>query len=166
MTRIVHKAKCTKDLGKTGRPLSVPPALDFMRVLWSIDHSLQRMSKRMTASLGITGPQRLVIRLVGRYPGITPGELAQVLLVHPSTLTGVLERLHRRGIITRRRDPGDRRRIFLGLTAKGRRYDANRKETIESVVRTVIGNASPGALRATRRVLERLGEALQEQCGR
>src|SRR5689334_23622938 len=46
------------------------PVLDFMRLLWSIEHGLQRMSKRMENEIGITGPQRLVLRVVGQYPGL------------------------------------------------------------------------------------------------
>jgi hypothetical protein len=61
--------------------------LDFMRLLWSVDHGLQSLSKRMDARLGVTGPQRLVIRIVGRFPGISPGEIADILKVHKSTLT-------------------------------------------------------------------------------
>ena len=40
------------------------PVLDFMRLLWSVEHGLERMSKRMGNELGITGPQRLVLRIV------------------------------------------------------------------------------------------------------
>src|ERR1043166_5479874 len=50
---------------------SLDPVLDFMRLLWTIEHGLQRMSKRMENVLGITGPQRLVLRVVGRYPDIS-----------------------------------------------------------------------------------------------
>src|SRR3954470_12003885 len=97
--------------------------LEFMRLLWAVDHGLQSTSKRMESTLGITGPQRLVLRLVGRFPGITAGNLAQILHVHPSTLTGVLKRLERRGFLQRRPDPRDARRASLGLTARGRRLD-------------------------------------------
>ena len=37
-------------------------SLEFMRLLWSIEHNLQRMSKRMKREMGITVPQRLVTR--------------------------------------------------------------------------------------------------------
>ena len=87
---------------------SLPPpgeTLEFMRLLWAIDHGLQRRSKRMAKTLGLTGPQRLVVRMLGRYPGISAGQLAQVLHLHPSTLTGILRRLERRGWLTRRRRP-------------------------------------------------------------
>jgi DNA-binding MarR family transcriptional regulator len=44
----------------------------------------------MIGEVGVTGPQRLVLRVVGLFPGMSAGELATVLRVHPSTLTGVL----------------------------------------------------------------------------
>ena len=49
--------------------------------------------KRMEQRSGVTGPQRLVLRVVGLFPGISAGALARLLHVHPSTLTGVLHRL-------------------------------------------------------------------------
>jgi MarR family transcriptional regulator, organic hydroperoxide resistance regulator len=140
--------------------------LDFLRLLWSVDHALRRMSKRMTSSLGITGPQRLVIRIVGQFPGINAGDVAEILKVHPSTLTGVFKRLHQRGLIVRQPDSQDKRRIVLRLSAKGREYDASMAETIESVVRRVVSDVPPRELKATRHVLERLTEALQAKCRR
>src|SRR5580704_311880 len=70
--------------------------LDFLKLLWALDHGLQTASRDMERRLGVTGPQRMVIRIVGRFPGISAGELASVLHVHPSTLTGVLRRLETR----------------------------------------------------------------------
>jgi len=43
--------------------LPVGDAIDFLRLIWAVDHALQRRSKSMAATLGITGPQRLVIRI-------------------------------------------------------------------------------------------------------
>src|SRR5205814_10660337 len=79
--------------------------LDFMRLLWAVDHALQSASKRMESSFGLTGPQRLVVRIVGRFPGIAAGRIADILHVHPSTLTGVLKRLESRAVLQRRPDP-------------------------------------------------------------
>ena len=84
----------SRDVSESAFPLG--PVLDFMRLLWSIEHSLQRMSKRMEADLGITGPQRLVLRVVGQFPGLSAGELARIVRLHPSTITGILQRLVRR----------------------------------------------------------------------
>src|SRR5262249_33545881 len=91
------------------------PILDFMRLLWSIEHGLQRMSKRMEHEIGITGPQRLVLRVVGQFPDLSASELAHIVRLHPSTITGILQRLVARGLLERQRDPDDTRRARLRL---------------------------------------------------
>jgi DNA-binding MarR family transcriptional regulator len=63
----------------------------------------------MEAAHGVTGPQRLVLRMVGRFPGIAAGRLSEILHVHPSTLTGILKRLEARELLQRKADPRDAR---------------------------------------------------------
>ncbi|MGK3963047.1 MarR family winged helix-turn-helix transcriptional regulator [Sorangium sp. So ce118] len=137
--------------------------LDFMKLLWAVDHGLQSTSKRMEAKMGVTGPQRLVIRIVGRYPGISAGQLAEIMQLHPSTLTGVLKRLQERGIIERRADPNDGRRALLGLTARGRELDSLRTGTVESAVRQALKAVPRRKLEAAQDVLAAVAEALRPQ---
>ncbi|CAN94013.1 MULTISPECIES: MarR family winged helix-turn-helix transcriptional regulator [Sorangium] len=139
--------------------------LDFMKLLWAVDHGLQSTSKRMEAKMGVTGPQRLVIRIVGRYPGISAGQLAEIMQLHPSTLTGVLKRLQERGIIERRVDPKDARRALLGLTARGRELDSLRTGTVEAAVRQALKSVPRRKLDAAQDVLAAVAEALQPQQG-
>jgi DNA-binding MarR family transcriptional regulator len=136
-------------------------ALGFMRLLWAIDHGLQSLSKRMRAAFGVTGPQRLVLRLVGRYPNITPGRMAALLAVDPSTLTGVLQRLEQRHLITRVSDPRDRRRALFRLTASGRYLDSVRDGTVEAVVGQTLALSSPRERAATAAVLARMAAELE-----
>ncbi|XXT24353.1 MarR family transcriptional regulator [Sorangium sp. So ce429] len=137
--------------------------LDFMKLLWAVDHGLQSTSKRMEAKMGVTGPQRLVIRIVGRYPGISAGQLAEIMQLHPSTLTGVLKRLQERGIIERRVDPNDGRRALLGLTPRGRELDSLRTGTVEAAVRQALKAVPRRKLEAAQDVLAAVAEALRPQ---
>src|SRR5437764_12841200 len=93
--------------------LRLDPVLDFLRLLWSIEHGLQRVSKKMESELGLTGPQRLVLRVVGRFPGLSASELAHIVRLHPSTSTGILQRLVASGWPEPRPDPSDSRRVAL-----------------------------------------------------
>jgi DNA-binding MarR family transcriptional regulator len=61
--------------------------LQFMQRMWDFVHALDVRSKRMSTTIGVTGPQRLVIRLVGQKPGQTATDIASMLGKHPSTLT-------------------------------------------------------------------------------
>jgi MarR family transcriptional regulator, organic hydroperoxide resistance regulator len=144
-------------------PPEVPPlgeGLEFLRLIWAVHHGLEKTSKQMDVHLGVTGPQRLVVRIVGRFPGIPAGRLAQILHVHPSTLTGVLKRLERRGFIERRPDPRDGRRVSLGLTARGRRLDVA-AGTVEGAVNRALHVAGSNQVRAAGRVLKILAETLE-----
>ena len=149
--------------------LEAPPqlgeVLEFMRLIWALDHALQKTSKGMKATIGVTGPQRLAIRLIARFPGIPAGQLAEILHVHPSTLTGILKRLEAQGLIRRRPDPRDGRRAFLGITEKGRRVDGAATGTVEAAVRRVISRAPRMKLDHAREILKALAESLEGGAG-
>jgi DNA-binding MarR family transcriptional regulator len=143
----------------------LPDVLQFMQLLWAITHGLQTTSKRMTRDLGVTGPQRLVLRVIGLFPGASPGTLARVLHVHPSTLTGVLHRLSSQGLLERTADPDDGRRSVLRLTARGARVNAMGRGTVEAAVRRALQRVSDTDRAATRRVFAALAEQLLGESG-
>jgi MarR family transcriptional regulator, organic hydroperoxide resistance regulator len=146
-TEMANVKTTSYDMGKV---------LEVMRLLWALDHSLQARSKRMLSTLGVTGPQRLVVRIVGRFPGISAGELANILCVHPSTLTGILSRLERRMIITRKRDAADGRVALFKLTAKGHVVDRVQLGTVEAAVQRALAKISSRKILAAQEILRQL----------
>jgi DNA-binding MarR family transcriptional regulator len=135
------------------RPRPVGETLQFMQRLWELVHALAVRSKRMGRTLGVTGPQRLVIRVVGQSPDATAREISDMLGLHPSTLTGVLARLEDQRMIQRRVDREDRRRVRFRLTPGGRRVDRERKGTVEAAVRRAMGRADPAMIAQTEALL-------------
>jgi MarR family transcriptional regulator, organic hydroperoxide resistance regulator len=137
--------------------------LEFMRLVWGLHHALQSRSKRMEQTLGVTGPQRLVIRVIGRYPQVSAGELAETLKVHPSTLTGILRRLESRGFVRRSDDTRDRRRALLQLTKSGRELDLLKAFTVEAAARRALRTISDSRLEISADLLTRLTEELERE---
>lgn len=133
-----------------------------MRVLWAVTHELESASKRMHAELGVTGPQRLVLRIVGHHGRMSPGDLAEVLHIHPSSLTGMLRRLERAELIRRESDPFDRRRALLELTRRGIRLNEQREGTIESAVAKTLAKMSKNRVAVAKSVLKALATALAD----
>ena len=154
------EARRSRGPRSTSNSARLGDALDFMRVLWELDHSLRRVSKSMATSLGVTGPQRLVVRMVGRFPNLTAGDLASLLHVDPSSLTGVLERLGRAGLLKRRPDPEDGRRARFSLTASGSALDRVRSGTVEAAVIRALDGQPRARIAAARRVLTALATEL------
>jgi MarR family transcriptional regulator, organic hydroperoxide resistance regulator len=141
---------------------SLDPALDFMRLLWGIEHGLQSTSKRMEARLGITGPQRLVLRIVSQFPGVSPGELARIVRLHPSTITGVVQRLVTKGFLAREQDPADSRRIRLRLREGAKKFTQRPGGTVEGAIARALARVPRTQMRHARQVLSAIAVTLED----
>lgn len=153
----------TTQARKAGREvpeLTLDDTLDFMRSLWELDHALAQASRSMETRLGVTGPQRLVLRLVSKHPSISPGDVARILHLHPSTMTGIVARLERKALLARSADELDGRRSRLMLTNEGKQLARTTGGTIESSVRELLARWPAAKLRSTREVLADLSRAL------
>lgn len=139
---------------------SLGAVLDFLRVLWAVNNGLHSASKRMEMQLGVTGLQRFAIRMLGRFPTSSAGRLAEILHVHPSTLTGVLRRLEERGYILRQADPNDGRRALFALTQEGRSLNTLQSGTVEAAVRRALSGMSERKIAAAREVLTAVAREL------
>lgn len=148
---------------KKSNRLPLTPALEFLEGVWRLNHALERTSMRMEATLGVTAQQRLIIRCVGKYPGMTSGQLATLLHLDPGTISTSIGRLERKGLLQRRQDSRDKRRVTLGLTADGRALDEPTPGTIEHAVERLLESADVKETAATRRMLDKLVELLSEE---
>lgn len=135
-------------------------ALSFLRVIWRLAHALDARSKWMASNQGVTGPQRMAIRMIGRAPGLPAGTLARHLHLHPSTVSGILGRLEERGLVARARDTSDSRRAMLVLTRLGRTVDLERSGTVERSVETVLNRYDATSVALVRRILADLAREL------
>jgi DNA-binding MarR family transcriptional regulator len=137
-----------------------------MRLLWAIDHGLRSLSKQMQASMGMTGPQRLVLRIVGRFPQVMPSELAELLHLDRGTLSGILERLVTQQLLVRRPHEVDGRSVLLSLSARGRLLDRETSGTVEACVRRALASQPRAKIEAAKQVLEAVARELaREEAG-
>ncbi|MGA8892594.1 MAG: MarR family transcriptional regulator [Anaeromyxobacteraceae bacterium] len=142
------------------RPGGRSGVLDVMQVLWALTHALEARSKRMHRDLGITGPQRLLLRVVGQAPGCGPGTASRRLRLDPGTVTRLAAGLERQALLRKEVYPLDRRRKRLVLTARGSSLNRRHRATVEGAVREVLATATPGEVRLARKFIDRLTERL------
>lgn len=113
---------------------------------------------------GMTLPQFDVLaQLARRRDGMTPGALTRELLVSPGNVTGIVERLVRKGWVERRPVPDDRRAVRLVLTSRGRTtmeraVPRHRKEVAEC-----LADYSDQELRSLRLLLARLSRRAETE---
>lgn len=140
---------------------SSAPALVLLQRIWRLNHAIERTSARMESELGVSAPQRFIIRYIGRHPDIRASELAQLLHVDRGTISATMRRLEEKGLITRERDADDGRRVRLALTARGAKLDRPTAGTIEGAVEQMIHGTSEPDLQTLARLIDCLSEHLE-----
>jgi DNA-binding MarR family transcriptional regulator len=113
---------------------SLGPVLSFLSQWWALNHAVERASKRMQARIGVTAQQRMLLRVIGAFRGIAPGQLARLVHLDPGTISTAVGRLEQAGLVERRRGGGDGRSVSLALTRRGKALDIPDPLTIEGAL--------------------------------
>jgi len=75
--------------------------------------------------LGLTPPQFYVLATIGYAGGLPFGEIGAKMMVTVSNLTGIVDRLEAKTLVSRKRDENDRRVVYVMLTEKGAKLYKN-----------------------------------------
>jgi DNA-binding MarR family transcriptional regulator len=92
----------------------------ILRSLRRISRAIDIYSRQLAAQHRLTGPQLMCLHALSRKEPRTSGELAKTLDLSQATVTGILDRLETRELVTRVRDQRDKRRVLVSLTEVGR----------------------------------------------
>lgn len=93
---------------------------NILRALRRIIRAVDLYSRQLSIRHSLTGPQLVCLRQLLRSGAMTPGQLAREISLSPATISGILDRLERRGYLTRTRRPEDKRQVLVELTDSGR----------------------------------------------
>ncbi len=93
--------------------------LRSIRLLAECMRLFEKNSSARVRSLGFTESQFDIIATLGNTAGMTCKELGEKTLITKGTLTGVLDRLDKKGLIARTQGDDDRRQLFIKLTRAG-----------------------------------------------
>jgi len=99
-----------------------PEALQaWMAVCEVVDRVRVALNRDLLRGTGLTLAENLVLCQVAMAPGrrLRMVEIAGLLTIGKSAVTKTVDRLELRGLITRQRDPADRRTVYATLTAEG-----------------------------------------------
>jgi DNA-binding MarR family transcriptional regulator len=92
---------------------------EVVRTLRRLFRGIHEYSKAIQKQAGLSGPQVWALTILKAHPGCSARELADRMFVHPSTVTGVVDRLVRKGAVSREVDRRDRRGVRLYVRPAG-----------------------------------------------
>jgi DNA-binding MarR family transcriptional regulator len=116
---------------------------------------------------GISGAQWGVLRQLHRaesegLKGLTLSDLGSRLLVKPPSVTNIVDRVERMGLVTRSRIPGDQRTRQVTLTAAGRKLVVRVLKKRPAQVRAILAGLNAVEHRTLYRLMEKLGAHLEQ----
>jgi len=106
----------------TPPPLNPELKSDVDQVLEAIIYlytESRRITKELAKRADLTGPQLTVVKLLEQVGDLSLSELSDKIRAQNSTVTGIIDRKEREGLVLRERSKEDRRVVHIGLTAKG-----------------------------------------------
>ena len=78
-------------------------------------------SKHLSKTAGLTAPQLLVLQTLQRNGAMTIGAIARAISLGQATVTTIVTRLENRKYLVREKSAQDRRKVYVSLTAAGKK---------------------------------------------
>lgn len=91
----------------------------ILRALRRITRSIDLHSRQLASTYGLTGPQLVALRAIAKLGPLAPSGVAREISLSQATVTGIIDRLDSRQLVTRKRSTRDRRLVDVSITPAG-----------------------------------------------
>lgn len=140
--------------GGSKRRGSLPEEAAFLDLLRTTD-MLSRGLARILKTEDLSATQYNVLRILRGAPdGLPCGEIASRMITRDPDITRLLDRLERRGLISRYRETKDRRMVLARITPEGLKLLARLDEPVQDTHRKQLSHLGRERLRALTELLQ------------
>lgn len=109
------------------------PSLYFCLLIKNTWQKLSRYYNQQLASKDLSVTKAMLLIELPEKGARNPRTLAHNLNLENSSMSGLLDRMEKQGLLKRQRDPGDRRAILISLTERGRQAREEIKASVEAL---------------------------------
>jgi DNA-binding MarR family transcriptional regulator len=125
----------------------------------------RRLTKGMASGFGLTGPQLTILKLLESFQDLSLSTLSERIRAQNSTVTGIVDRMEREGLVRRERSKADRRVVHIRLSEKGARLAREIQVEPMEIFRSALLSLSPTDLRDLLRILTKLQKQVVSRVG-
>jgi DNA-binding MarR family transcriptional regulator len=143
---------------RTDRDVKISETVQFLRRIFKAIHDY---SQEVSAGFGITGPQLWALKTIAEYESLPLGKLSRKMYLHPSTISGLVDRLEHKGYVARDRDTGDRRVVRVRLTPAGKDLVKKAPNPIQGKMIYGLGKLEPDELNLIYQSVKKLAEIVE-----
>ncbi|MFT8878655.1 MAG: MarR family transcriptional regulator [Oenococcus sp.] len=106
--------------------------------------------------------QARLMRLLDKYDGLSVGEIAEILDVRPSSVTGLVDKLSDNGLVDRIPDERDKRITLIKLTKKGHDFLQSKKDEADDLSEEVFAGLTDEEQATLLHLLKRVSKNLSD----
>jgi DNA-binding MarR family transcriptional regulator len=157
----------TKHLEESpGVPLPLPsdikPEIDaiFEAIVYLSTES-RRITKELARRADLTGPQLTVLKMLEGVGDLSLSDLSERIRAQNSTVTGIIDRMEREGLVVRARSTEDRRVIKIRLTERGAKIARDIAVEPMEIFRSALDSLTPAEMRDLLRILTKIARRVQ-----
>ena len=107
---------------------------DLVGAIRSLVRAVYLDTSKMSRQYGLTGSQSGVLRTLYQKGSLSSADLSRQLHVTPSNITGIIDRLEKKGLVQRVRKAEDRRVALINLTDSGQELSRSLPDPIETTL--------------------------------
>ena len=126
----------------------------------------RRVTKTQAREHGVTGPQISALKILEAMGDLSLTELSEKMSARNSTLTGIVDRMERDGLVVRERSQSDRRVVLIRSTEKGQALAASVPVSAMEVFGVALRSLEENDRRELRRILSTLAERVRVEIDR
>lgn len=143
------------------RPAKQLDTAEIVQGLRRIVKALHTYSQDVRNAYGLTGPQLWALKTLQRSGRMPTGRLADALAVHQSSVSILVDRLDKRGLVRRIRGRDDHRVVEIELTKRGSGLATDAPEPAQGRLLHALRAMPAGEVRKIRHAVDRLVEAME-----
>lgn len=138
-----------------------PEEAAFVELVRTMD-MLSRGPVRILKSEDLSPTQYNVLRILRGSPeGLPCGEIASRMVTRDPDVTRLLDRLEKRGLVSRCRENQDRRTVIARISDEGRKLLGRMDEPVQSAHRRQLGHLGRERLRAVTELLREMRSSVE-----
>jgi MarR family transcriptional regulator, organic hydroperoxide resistance regulator len=121
-------------------------SIQVIRTLRQLLGTLKQTIKHQYRNVNLTGPQGMLIGMLAHYGKMKISDLSEKLDLSNSTVSGILDRLEKTGMIERTRSEEDRRVVYVDVTPEFKKVSEQQFKEIEQKFVEKVSRANPEEL--------------------
>ncbi len=121
----------------------------------------RRITKELARRAQLTGPQLTVVKILEQIGDLSLSELSEKIRAQNSTVTGIIDRMEREGLVVRERSTADRRVVIIKLTAKGSQLAEDIPIEPMKVFQSALSSLTKDEMRELLRILSKVSKRVK-----